>query len=36
MKSKKDSSIVNIFIYLLIVVFIILIALPPICRILFK
>ena len=36
MKSKKDSSIVNIFIYLLIVVFIILIALPPICRIVFK
>ena len=36
MKSKKDSSIVNIFIYLLIVVFIILIALPPICRIVYK
>lgn len=36
MKDKKESSIVNIFIYLLIVVFIILIALPPICRIVFK
>ena len=36
MKNKKESSIINIFIYLLIVVFIILIALPPICRIVFK
>lgn len=36
MKSKKESSFINIFIYLLMVVFIILIILPPICRILFK
>lgn len=36
MKSKKESSFINIFIYLLIVIFIILIALPPICRVVFK
>ena len=36
MKSKKESSFINIFIYLLIVIFIILIALPPVCRVVFK
>lgn len=36
MKEKKESSIINIFIYLLIVVFIILIVLPPLTRVFFK
>lgn len=36
MNNKKESSIINIFVYLLIVVFIILIALPPLARIFFK
>ena len=36
MKEKKESSIINIFIYLLIVIFIILIALPPLFRVFFK
>lgn len=36
MENKKESSVINIFIYLLIVVFIILIALPPLFRIFFK
>ena len=36
MKEKKESSIMNIFIYLLIVIFIILIILPPLTRVFFK
>ena len=36
MKEKKESSIINIFIYILIVLFIILIAIPPLTRIFFK
>ena len=36
MKEKKESSIINIFVYLLIVIFIILIILPPLTRVFFK
>ena len=36
MKEKKESSIINIFVYLLIVILIILIILPPITRVFFK
>lgn len=36
MKEKKESSIINIFIYILIVLFIILIAIPPLTRIFFR
>lgn len=36
MKEKKESSIMNIFVYLLIVILIILIILPPITRVFFK
>ena len=36
MKEKKESSITNIFVYLLIVILIILIVLPPLTRIFFK
>ena len=36
MKEKKESSITNIFVYLLIIILIILIALPPLFRIFFK
>ncbi len=36
MKEKKESSIINIFVYLLIVVLIILIALPPLFRVFFN
>lgn len=36
MNNKKESSIMNIFVYLLIVIFIILIVLPPLVRIFFK
>ena len=36
MKEKKESSIINIFVYLLIVIFIILIILPPMTRVFFK
>ena len=36
MKEKKESSIMNIFVYLLIVILIILIILPPLTRVFFK
>lgn len=36
MKEKKESSIINIFVYLLIVIFIILIIIPPLTRVFFK
>ena len=36
MKEKKESSIINIFVYLLIVILIILIILPPMTRVFFK
>ena len=36
MKEKKESSIINIFVYLLIVILIILIIIPPLTRIFFK
>ena len=36
MKEKKESSIMNIFIYLLIAILIILIILPPLTRVFFK
>ena len=36
MKEKKESSIINIFVYLLIVILIILIILPPLTRVFFK
>ena len=36
MKEKKESSIMNIFVYLLIIILIILIILPPLTRVFFK
>ena len=36
MKEKKESSIINIFVYLLIVILIILIIIPPLTRVFFK
>lgn len=36
MENKKESSFVNIFVYLLIVVLIVLIAFPPLARVFFK
>ncbi len=36
MKSKKESSIINIFVYLLIALLVLIIIIPPITRIVFK